>query len=385
VPDSEKPRPPSSVRQLTLPARHYTDAALFEREMEAIHLGMWLYAGRAERIPEAGRYFVCEVAGASVIVVRDASGEVAAFHNVCRHRGTRLCAHGEGAFAGRIQCSYHGWTYGLDGRLKAAPHMEQVEGFDEADYPLRRVATAVWDGHVFVNLADEPSSFAEHLGGLDRRFAPWGMADLVGVERRRYEVAANWKLLIQNYSECLHCPIAHPLLQRHSHYLSGENDAPHPTFLGGRMDLREGVATLSLDGRTNRRPLPGLTAEDCGRVYYYALLPNLLLNLHPDYMLTFTLWPRAVDRTEVICEWSFHPDEVGRPGFDPRGAIEFWDLTNRQDWELSTLAQRGIGSRGYVPGPYSNREELLYALDRFVEVRLARKGQLSLLSRPGLK
>jgi Rieske 2Fe-2S family protein len=120
-------------------------------------------------------------------------------------------------------------------------------------------------------------------------------------------------------------------------------------------------------------------------VHYYALLPNLLLNLHPDYMLTFTLWPRAVDRTEVVCEWSFHPEEIGKPGFDPQGAIDFWDLTNRQDWELSRLAQRGIGSRGYVPGPYSNREELLFALDRFVEERLARRDQLSPESRPGLK
>jgi Rieske 2Fe-2S family protein len=288
-------------------------------------------------------------------------------------------------FAGRIQCAYHGWTYGFDGRLLAAPHMEQVEGFAEADFPLRRVATAVWDGHVFLNLAEEPSSFAAHLSGLDRRFAAWGMADLRCVERRSYDVAANWKLLVQNYSECLHCPIAHPLLQKHSHYLSGDNQPPQPTWLGGRMDLREGVATLSLDGRTNRAPLPGLSPEECRHVHYYALLPNLLLNLHPDYMLTFTLWPRAVDRTEVVCEWSFHPEEIGKPGFDPQGAIDFWDLTNRQDWELSRLAQRGIGSRGYVPGPYSNREELLFALDRFVEERLARRDQLSPESRPGLK
>jgi Rieske 2Fe-2S family protein len=128
------------------------------------------------------------------------------------------------------------------------------------------------------------------------------------------------------------------------------------------MDLRDGVQTLSMDGTTNRSCLPGLSADDRRRVYYYAILPNL----HPDYMLTFTLWPRAADRTEVVCEWHVHPDEIGRPGFDRRGAIELWDLTNRQDWELSELAQEGIASRGYVPGPHSNREELLHALDRFV-------------------
>jgi len=281
----------------------------------------------------------------------------------------RLAQAEEGQLPGRIQCPYHAWTYGLDGRLLSAPHMEKVEGFREADYPLQRVATAVWDGHVFINLAAEPRPFAEHLASLPAKFAPWGMADLRRVERRRYELKANWKLVIQNYSECLHCPIVHPLLNRQSHYMSGDNEPPRPTYLGGRMDLREGVKTLSMDGQTANACLPGLGPDDRRHVYYYAILPNLLLNLHPDYMLTFTMWPRAVDRTDILCEWHFHPDEIARPGFDPAGAIEFWDLTNRQDWELSELAQEGIASRGYRPGPYSNREELLQALDRFVVER----------------
>ena len=136
------------------------------------------------------------------------------------------------------------------------------------------------------------------------------------------------------------------------------------------MDLREGVATLSMDGTTNRSCLAGLDQDLRRRVYYYAILPNLLLNLHPDYMLTFTLWPLAADRTDIVCEWHFHPDEIRKPSFDPRGPVEFWDITNRQDWELSELAQEGIASRGYEPGPYSNREELLHGLDMFVRERL---------------
>jgi Rieske 2Fe-2S family protein len=171
--------------------------------------------------------------------------------------------------------------------------MEKVQGFREGDHPLGRVATAVWDGHVFINLAAEPRPFSEHLAGLDVKFRPWGMEALKLVERRTYHLRANWKLVIQNYSECLHCPIVHPLLNRQSHYMSGENEPPRPTYLGGRMDLRDGMQTLSLDGQTNRAPLPGLSSEDCRHVYYYALLPNLLLNLHPDYMLTFALWPKA--------------------------------------------------------------------------------------------
>jgi Rieske 2Fe-2S family protein len=132
------------------------------------------------------------------------------------------------------------------------------------------------------------------------------------------------------------------------------------------MDLRDGVKSLTMDGTTNRCSLPGLNADDQRHVYYYCLLPNFLLNLHPDYMLTFTLWPRAVDQTDIVCEWHFHPDEIGKPSFSPKDAIEFWDITNQQDWQLSDLAQIGISSKGYQPGPYSNREELLLALDRFV-------------------
>jgi Rieske 2Fe-2S family protein len=370
-----KARPPLPPGVHTLPARYYTDPEHFARELEAVHFDMWLCAGRTEQVASPGEFFVRRVGNASVVVLGTAEGGVAAYHNVCRHRGTMLCKTDEGRLPGRIQCAYHAWTYGLDGRLVSAPHMDQVQGFRMESYPLQRVATAVWDGHVFINLSADPIPFAEHLAGLDRKFSPWGMAGLKRAERRVYELQANWKLIFQNYSECLHCPIVHPQLQRHSHYLSGDNEPPQPTYLGGRMDLREGVQTLTLDGTTNRGNLPGLPEAEQRHVYYYALLPNLLLNLHPDYMLTFTLWPLAVDRTQIVCEWHFHPDQMARPDFDPSDAVEFWELTNKQDWELSELAQRGIGSRGYQPGPYSNREELLHALDRLVVERVEGRGK----------
>ena len=363
-------RPELSAGITTLPARYYTDPEHFRAELERIHFDMWLCAGRTEQVPDPGSYFVRRIGDASVIVLRDAQGVVRAHHNVCRHRGTMLCGDDAGRFPGRIQCQYHAWTYELDGSLANAPHMEKVEGFREADYPLRKVATAIWDGHVFMNLSERPTPFADHVAGLPGKFRPWGMEDLRLVERRVYPLKANWKLIIQNYSECLHCPIVHPLLNKQSHYMSGDNEPAQPTYLGGRMDLREGVKTLSMDGTTTSACLPGLGDDDRRRVYYYALLPNLLLNLHPDYMLTFTLWPLAPDRTDIICEWHFHPDAIAAPEFDPRGAIEFWEITNKQDWALSELAQQGISSRGYQPGPYSNREELLHALDVFVQERV---------------
>jgi glycine betaine catabolism A len=358
---------------MTLPQRYYTDPVCFQREMEAIHFDMWLCAGRSSQIPDAGDYFLRQFANASVIITRDDQGNIRAFHNVCRHRGTMLCQQDEGKFAGRIQCQYHAWTYKLDGTLANAPHMEKVQGFSEADYPLNAIATAEWDGHIFINLSTRPIPFQQHLAGLDKKFAPWRMAALQMVERRVYHLKANWKLIIQNYSECLHCPIVHPLLQKQSHYMSGDNEPPQPTYLGGRMDLREGVQTLTMDGSTNRGSLPGLSTDAQRHVYYYCILPNFFLNLHPDYMLTFTMWPKAADQTDIICEWHFHPEEIRKPGFNPQDAVEFWDITNKQDWALSDLAQQGISSKGYQPGPYSNREELLLALDRFVLERVANK------------
>jgi Rieske 2Fe-2S family protein len=365
-------RPPLPAGTFTLPARFYTDPAHFRRELETIHYRAWLCAGRTEELPEAGSYFLRQVGEAGVVVLRDESGELAAFHNVCRHRGTLLLSEEAGRLQGRIRCGYHGWTYGLDGRLLGAPHMEKVEGFCEEDYPLLKIHTAVWDGHLFLNLAENPLPFTEHLAGLERKFRPWRMEELRRVERRVYQVKANWKLIVQNYSECLHCPLAHPLFSKHSHYLSGDNEPPGPSYLGGRMELKEGVKTLTVDGQTGRSCFVDLDAADRRRVYYYALLPNFLLTLHPDYVLTTVLWPRAVDRTEIVCEWHFHPDEIRKPDFDARGAIELWDVTNRQDWELSDLAQAGISSPGYRPGPYSNREELLHHFDRWVLERVGR-------------
>ena len=357
-------------RAKTLPAAYYTDPEIFQRELRRIHRNMWLHAGRTEQLPEKGSYFLVRFAGVNVIVVRGQDGAINAFHNTCRHRGTQLCKDEAGTIPGKLRCPYHAWTYDLDGQLVGAPNMEKVEGFRLEDFPLGAVATGEWDGHIFINLAERPIPFAQHLAGLDRKFAPWGMAGLKRVERRVYHLKANWKLIFQNYSECLHCPIAHPLLNKLSHYMSGDNEPAQPTYLGGRMDLRPGVTTLSMDGQTNRPSLPGLSEDDSRKVYYYALLPNFLLNLHPDYMLTFQLWPLAPDRTDVVCEWHFHPDAIARTDFDPSGAIDFWELTNQQDWELSDRAQEGISTFGYQPGPYSNREELLLGLDHWVLEKL---------------
>ncbi|NUR56111.1 MAG: aromatic ring-hydroxylating dioxygenase subunit alpha [Acidobacteria bacterium] len=350
----------------TLPARYYTDPVLFAAELDGLFGRMWFHAGRSEEASRPGQYFVREFNGHDIVVTRNSAGAVRAFHNVCRHRGTRLCTGPSGQLSGSLQCPYHAWTYDLDGRLIGAPHMDEVPHFRKADYPLLPVHADEWDGHVFLNLTDTPEPLHAQLGALVEKFRDWRMQDLRLGRRIAYDVKANWKLVIQNYNECLHCPNLHPALNRLSHYLSGENEPLRATYMGGRMDLRPGVDTLSWDGTCPRAFLPGLSAEDRRRVYYYAIFPNLLLSLHPDYMMTHTLWPIAADRTVNVCEWHFHPSELARGGFDPADCVEFWDMTNRQDWQVCELSQAGIASRAYVPGPYSNREDLLYAFDRFV-------------------
>jgi Rieske 2Fe-2S family protein len=369
---SSKPRATLPSAAFTLPAEYYTSTAVFEKEQERFFRSKWVAVGRLEDMPGRGAYLAPVVAGDSLVVVRTSSGEdVRAFYNVCRHRGTQLCAETAGTFAGTIQCPYHAWTYDYEGRLVGAPHMDGSPGFSRESFPLRSVRAAVWDGHVFVSLAASGPSLIDHLGGLVDKFRPWRMGELRRAARTTYDVRANWKLVVQNYNECLHCPTLHPALNKLSHYLSGENEPLHPAYMGGRMDLNEGVETMSMDGRRARAPLPGLAPDDQRRVYYYSVFPNFLVAPHPDYVLVHTLWPEATDRTTIECDWLVHPQELATPGFDFSDVTSFWDMTNRQDWHVCELAQAGISSRGYQPGPYSNREDLLYAFDRFIVESLA--------------
>ena len=166
--------------------------------MDGVFATMWLAAGRADQLDHAGAFVRRDVAGASVLMVRAADGSIHAHHNVCRHRGTGLCTAAHGTFRGSIQCPYHAWTYDLDGRLLAAPQMDEVAGFDRSEFPLRRVACETWDGHIFINLADTPPPLSAQLGDLPSRFAPWTMADLRLAHRIDYDIATNWKLVVQN-------------------------------------------------------------------------------------------------------------------------------------------------------------------------------------------
>jgi Rieske 2Fe-2S family protein len=345
-----------------LPGRYYTSSAIFAREMEQIFANRWLCAGRQSELVQPGSYALFELAPhESILVVRGEDDQIRAFHNVCRHRGARLCTVG-GHTQGRIRCPYHAWSYGLDGRLLGAPNMSDVADFDRADYPLMPVATALWEGFIFINLAHSPVPFAEAFAPISDAFTAWGLSRLVPAERVTYEVAANWKLLFQNYSECYHCPIIHPALNQVTPYLGAENDLQSGEILGGPMQIRDSQTSMTVSGHLCAPPL--VSGAERQRVYYYTIFPGLFLSLHPDYVLVHRIEPLAIDRTRVSCEWLFDPSYKDVEGSDPQEAVTFWDRVNREDWQVCELSQLGVVSRGYVPGPYSELESVTAAFDR---------------------
>lgn len=360
-----KPRELPTHGQTTLPRRYFTDPALLAEEEEKLFRRQWLCVDREEKVARPGDYFLLEVAGESIIILRDQQGTVRAFYNVCRHRGSRICEEHQGQFSETIQCPYHAWTYGLDGRLIGAPATHDLEGFRKADWPLKPVPLALWEGFIFINLAENPASFEETHAPLLGRFTRFAMPSLRLGKTIEYDIKANWKLIVQNYSECYHCPLVHPTLTKRTPPSLGENDLTDGPYLGGYMILAEDARSMTMTGRVCGVPVSeALPAEDHDRVYYYSIMPNMLLSLHPDYVMFHVLWPVAVDRTRVLCSWLFHPATLADPAFDIEDGTRFWDMTNREDWHVCELSQQGITSRSYTPGPYSRRESVSAAFDR---------------------
>jgi len=348
---------------LSLPAWIYHDPEFFEVEKGTVFRKSWQLVCHLNDVPRPGDFHTFDFLGESVVVWRDESGEVQSFHNVCRHRASRLLEGPKGHCGRRITCPYHAWTYALDGRLIGAPHMDEVPDFDKADYSLHAVNIAAWEGFIFVNLADSPAPLAEWFKPLGAKFARWNLSALRSAKRIEYGVRANWKLIFENYSECYHCGGVHPELSKISPYDSAENDLTEGPFLGGFMRIAKGKS-LTMSGNACALAMEQFREEDFRLVFYYSIFPNMLLSLHPDYVMVHQLLPQSPERTLILCDWFFHPEAFKRGDFDPDDAIEFWDMVNKQDWHVCELSQRGIASRAYKPGPYSARESIPAAWDR---------------------
>ena len=357
-------------RASMLPPAAFADPAVLDWEVENL-FGGWVCFGHASVIAEPGSWLMREIGPSSVFAMTGADGVPRAFLNVCRHRGSRLVEETEGKVRRRIQCPYHGWSYDLVGSLVAAPHMDAVENFDRGCFGLIEARSAVVGGLLLVDLGGEAPDPGEHVGDLRDFLDRWRLGSLERARGTVYDVAANWKAIAENYNECLHCPGVHPELNALSDYRSGESQAGAGRWCGGSMTLNEGAETMGTGhGHAgDRPPIAGLDAEEINSVYYFALFPNALVSLHPDYVMLHTLWPRAVDRTEVTCEWFFEPETMARPDFDPSDAVDFWDTVNRQDWRVCELTQKGVRTRGYSAGRYSADEGDVHAFDSLVAER----------------
>jgi phenylpropionate dioxygenase-like ring-hydroxylating dioxygenase large terminal subunit len=343
-----------------LPRAAYVDPAVFAWEKEHMFGGGWVYVGRSDQVATPGDMRAEPLGAASVLLSRAEDGVLHAFANTCRHRGHELLPCGASAQHKVIICPYHAWTYGLDGDLRAAAGFKNRPGFVTAEWGLAELPVTEWHGLVFVDESGSAAPLADCLGGLEEHVAPYEMERLVVAGQHDYDAAANWKILTENYHECYHCPSIHPQLCKVSPPRSGENYSAPGTWIGGWMDLRDGMATMSLDGSSGGVPLRGLDATGLRTVLYVGVFPNMLLSLHPDYVMVHRILPLAPNRTKIECTWAFAPESLAQPGFDPSYAIEFWDITNQQDWHACESVQRGLSSPHARPGPLSPDEDAVY-------------------------
>ena len=367
----------------SLPRPFYDDPDIFDLEMQAIFGSQWLFACNASEIPEAGDYLTMTVDRNSVVVVRGDDGRVAAFHNICRHRGSRICQTERGS-AARLVCPYHQWTYGLDGRLIAAGDMP--DGFRREDWPLKPVHVADIAGLVYVCLAETPPDIGRFRDLVTPYIAPHRPDRCKLVYESVLIEKANWKLVIENNRECDHCAGNHPEL------LVSLIDAPLPTDTrtsgfpdlmarkaalwdnlglphrpadGGlefrciRLPFHEGVTSMTMDGAPACKTLLGdLSERDLGSVRMFHV-PNNWNHFLSDHIIHFRVLPLGPFETEVRTTWFVHEDAIEGWDYDPERLSEVWRITNDQDRRLAEQNFLGIRSDAYEPGPYNPDGEFM--------------------------
>jgi glycine betaine catabolism A len=365
----------SSQLVSTLPGRYYYAPEIYAQEQERIFGEMWVCVERAERLPRAGDYLTAEVGGENIIVARGRDMELRAFLNACRHRGARVCV-AESGNAKALTCKYHAWTYGLDGRLQGAPNIASFGDFPREQFGLAPVALAVWEGLIWVNLADSPPPLSEQIdppirerfGDLDQ-LRRYGIGQLTLGKRIAYDVAANWKLVVENFMECYHCAPMHPeLCELLPAFYNGTS---YQGIVGVGTAFAPQIEQFTMSGKGERPRLPGLRDEDDRTYFGLTLAPNVLVSLLPDHVILHTAHPRGPERTYVTCDWLFDPAVVAAPGFDPSDTVQVFDLVNRQDWEVCELTQAGVRSKAFRNGGvYVPSEHHILQFNNLVRARL---------------
>jgi glycine betaine catabolism A len=358
------------VERRTLPGPDYWDPAVFAADVEQVFYRSWFLAGVACAAPEPGDWFTVAVGEESVLVVRGDDGALRAFYNVCRHRGARLRDAESGHDKSVISCAYHAWCYRFDGELAATPRVGRDE-IDRSQHGLRAVHLAEWEGIVWVNLDDaEPEPL---LAWLERTapdllaFSRYEIPTLRPVDVTEFVVEANWKIVLENYLECLHCPTVHPeLVEVIPAYKKGW------VFEEGRTD--GGVTALSRNygpAGPSIALLPSVTEEDASSVYGSLIYPNGFLDIGGSGMILSQLLPQGPTTTRVRSIYLFHPDAIAAPDFDPTEIVQFSNLVTSQDNAVCEMAQRGLRSRSIRDGGvYPEKDEYVWEFNqRYLEHR----------------
>jgi len=352
-----------------LPRDYYLSSEIFEQELRRVLSRQWLLVGHVSSVRDPGDYYVKRVGPETLIIVRDKSGRIRAYFNVCRHRGFRICKENEAGHGSRFTCSYHGWTYGLDGALAVAPTARDGQEFDFKDFALHEAWCETFHGFIFVYLdRARPPSLAEACAAiLDeekmRRIEPERMKL---AHRETYIINANWKALLENDMECFHCPTSHPSLSVACDFRGFYAE----TRSSQHFPLREGMRTFSIDGDwVCTKPLGADLPHQfsCG----FLLWPNFCGPVFfADHCVSLETTPLSVDRTQLISEWYVHEDAVEGRDYDRERLIKVFDVTNREDGALAERNYAGITSMRFQPGPLSATREdgVKTALRRYVEM-----------------
>ncbi len=340
----------------------YCAPDVFELERRTIFHRGWYLALRADSLEPGGRTVV-DVVGESVLVTRSLDGALHAFANTCRHRGARLCDEGSRTGQGSIMCPYHAWTYALDGRLISTPHLDTTDD-ERADLALWRIAIAEWQGFVFVSIAAEPPPFTEWLSDNAPELVAltrYEFGALVTGARTVSTVRANWKVIVENYLECLHCTRVHPeLVELVPTYRSGWNyDRSRPD--GG---VQIGGDSFSHTGQSGLPLLPGVEGVDVDSYFGGTIFPNGFIDVTGTSAIVSFLHPRSVDRTEVVTEYLFAPGTVAAEGFDPSPIVAFSELVASQDYGVCERVQLGVASVRFANGVLSEKDDLVIDWDR---------------------
>lgn len=365
----------------SLPASWYYDPDHYRRELESIWYRDWICVGRVDSLERSGDFFTATIGDQNIIVTRGSNGDVRAWHNTCRHRGSTLCTRSTGRFRNaRIICPYHTWTYSVDGELLATPGRIETDDFDAGSYSLHGVHADTWRGFIFVNLSDSPAeSLVDFLGDEKEYVANWPLEEMRPVHQETLSVNCNWKIFWENYSECYHCPRVHPELCKvmpvYKKAVLGDSDLPgwQPRFDGdkGLPHVSDKATTWTMDGQSTLPPIDGLTDEerDAG-VTFMSITASFYIVGHPDYVRSVRILPRGPETIDLVVDWLL-PSSAGNVAKEQIERITALPmLVIKQDGEACEWNQQGLRSNRFEHGVLVSQEYELWDFHEWLRGRL---------------